>query len=237
MRSRVWVAIALCLAAALLLWREDGDGSASARQRLILDQDFDGARLDRSVWSTCSLVAAKRLHDRDQRRARVRTCRGQVRPHRGSCDLIADRRASRGQGGRTYPYASGMISSGPPAGSHRPKFAFRYGRAEIRARVPSGNGTVVGVLAVAGQAGVQAGDRRDGDLRRPAPRSREMHLHYRDRDGREHAPGKEAADPRLRAGWHTFAVDWRPGKLVWLIDGVKRLAGHGQRRARTSRCT
>jgi beta-glucanase (GH16 family) len=49
-----------------------------------------------------------------------------------------------------------------------------------------------------------------------------MHLHYRRTDGSQAAPGRHWRDKRLTSGWHTFAVDWRPGRLVWLIDGRPR---------------
>ena len=35
--------------------------------------------------------------------------------------------------------------------------------------------------------------------------------------------GTSWTDRGLRSGWHTFAVDWQPGRLIWLIRLVDGL--------------
>jgi beta-glucanase (GH16 family) len=231
MRSSVVVAAAICVAVALLFWRADNDGRAAPRGRLILNQGFGGSHLDRSVWGTCYWWRRSgcTIASNNELEAYFP---GQVRSRRGVLSLIADRRDSPGQGGRVFPYASGMISSGPRAGSRRPKFAFRYGRAEIRARVPTGKG-LWSAFWLLPASRVSKPEIDVFEIYGDQPSVANLHLHFRDHNGREHAPGKEVADSRLRAGWHTFSVDWRPGSLVWRIDGVRRWRVRGRAVPRT----
>jgi beta-glucanase (GH16 family) len=54
------------------------------------------------------------------------------------------------------------------------------------------------------------------------PATVHMHFHYRGRGGRPVDKGNTWTSPGLAAGWHRFAIDWRPGVLRWLIDGTER---------------
>jgi beta-glucanase (GH16 family) len=228
MRRRVVVLGALAAAGFVgVAWagRDEGEQARSER-RLVLREDFDGRRLDRRRWNTChwwarggcTIASNNELEWYLPEQARLR---------RGRLRLVAERRTVRGSDGRDYPYASGMISSGPRPGRRRAKFAFRYGRAAIRARVPAGRGLwsafwllpasreskpEIDVMEVIGQR----------------PDTVEMHLHWRREDGEVERRGKEWRQPSLRRGWHTFAIDWRPGRLAWLIDGVVRWRVRGR---------
>jgi beta-glucanase (GH16 family) len=200
--------------------------SLPARHELVLREDFGHSTLNRRLWSTCHWWASGgcTIASNHELEWYVPT---QVRPGRGRLRLIATRRRVRGTDGRTYPYVSGMISSGPPRGSRRPKFAFRYGRAEIRARVPSGPGLWSAFwLLPARRESTPEIDVMEVLGRRPG--TVEMHLHYRRRNGSEGSFGKHWSDERLRSGWHTYGVDWRPGRLVWLVDGRPRWAVTGR---------
>ena len=46
--------------------------------------------------------------------------------------------------------------------------------------------------------------------------------HWRNADGSPGDRGTSFAGPDFSADWHVFAVDWRPGALVWYVDGVER---------------
>jgi beta-glucanase (GH16 family) len=61
-----------------------------------------------------------------------------------------------------------------------------------------------------------------------------MHLHYRGRGGRERVRGAKLKRGSLQSGWHRFGIDWRPGRLAWLVDGAVRfrLTGHAVPRQR-----
>lgn len=195
------------------------DRAAAGGHRVLLYDGFDGTRLDRNSWNTCHWWAGDGCTIASNNELEWYKAR-QVRVRDGILSLVAERRLSH-HDGRAYRFASGMISSGPPHHSRVAKFAFRYGKAEIRANVPNGRGIwpafwllpesrrslpEIDVMEIIGQNADNVS----------------MNFHYRTASGRELAPGGNSYEPGLTAGWHTFAVNWRPGKLVWLIDGVPR---------------
>ena len=122
---------------------------------------------------------------------------------------------------------SGMINSGPRFESTRSKFAFRYGRAVIRARTPAGRGLWPTFwLLPANRRAVPEIDILEMFGHKPATAM--MFLHYRGREGRLKRRGDQWTSRALRSGWHRYAINWRRGKLVWLIDGVPRFRVEGR---------
>jgi beta-glucanase (GH16 family) len=202
-----------------------GGGEGSSPSRLIFREDFNGSRLAAKRWNTCFWWASggctnAGTHERQWYR------RSQVKVGSGALSLVADRRTVRGSDGHTYRYVSGMISSGPPHGSRRSKFAFRYGRVEFRARTPAGRGLWPALwLLAANRKPTPEIDVLEMFGQRPARAM--MFLHYRDANRRLQRRGGHWTSPSLRSGWHTYAIDWRPRKLVWLIDGVPRFQVKG----------
>ena len=205
------------LAAACGLALAGRDAGSDAPPRLAFRDDFDGQRPSRRRWSTCHWWARRGCTIASNHELEW-YLPGQVRVRRGKLRLVAERRRVRGSDGNIHPYRSGMISSGPPPGSSRPKFAFRYGRAEIRARVPAGKGlwSAFWLLPANRESKPEIDVMEVLGHRR---HTLEMHLHYRDGD-QVRQRGREWK--HLRPGWHTFAVDWRPGRLTWLLDGEVR---------------
>ena len=222
-RAALFLLLVASLAAFGFAAREVGiasDLAASARPKLLMREDFRGSHVKRSRWNTCYWWARRGCTISSNHELEWYVPE-QVHVRGGVLRLVAERRDVRGSDGRVHPYVSGMISSGPRNDSTKPKFAFRYGKAKIRARVPAGRGLwpafwllpasrkskpEIDVMEVLGQS----------------PETVHMHLHYRNRQGEVTDRGAQWTDPDLRSGWHTFAVRWRPRKLVWLIDGVPR---------------
>jgi beta-glucanase (GH16 family) len=196
------------------------EAGAATGSTVLFRDDFDGRRLAPERWNTCYWWASTGCtnygtHERQW------YLPGQVRLRSGVLNLVAERRSVLASDGRTYPYVSGMVSSGPPYESTRSKFAFRYGRAVIRARTPAGRGLWPAFwLLAANRTPIPEIDILEIFGDRPATAL--MFLHYRDRNGRKARRGGRWTSPALRSGWHRYAVDWRPGKLVWRIDGVPR---------------
>jgi beta-glucanase (GH16 family) len=184
--------------------------------RLVFDEEFDGSRLDRRRWSTCYWWG--------RRGCTIGTDgeREWYQPHqvvvsRGTARLIATRRRIRGADGRTYPFVSGMISTGPPPGRRAPKFAFRYGWVQARIRVPSGRGLwptfwllpadrsdlpEIDVMEMLGQTADQV----------------HLHLHFA-RARQESVVGVVRRVPPAPGRWHVYGIDWAPGRLTWTLDG------------------
>ena len=210
----------------------DADVSAATGPRLVLREDFDGSDLNRARWNTCYWWAPHGCTISSNHELEWYLPE-QVRAHGGVLELVAARRSVRGSDGHTYPYVSGMISSGPPYGSSKPRFAFRYGTAKIRARVPLGTGLWPAFwLLPANRHSIPEIDVME--ILGQSPETVHMHLHYRNRQGEVTQRGAQWTDPGLRSGWHTFAIRWRPRRLVWVIDGVPRwrVRGHAVPRRR-----
>ena len=123
--------------------------------------------------------------------------------------------------GGTYP--SGIVTTGgtwSPAVA--PQFAFTYGYAEMRATFPPGIHAWPAFWLLA----VQHGNPFEIDVvegQGATPRRDFMTLHYPVAGGKSAADGGWFDAPGSLAGSsHTYAVDWRPGEVIWYLDGVER---------------
>jgi beta-glucanase (GH16 family) len=188
--------------------------------KLVFNDNFNGSRLNASRWSTCYWWAAGGCTIATNHELEW-YLPGQVQLRNGTAQLVVARRSVRGSDGRTYPFVSGMISSGPTPGSRTPKFAFRYGWAEARMRIPAGPGLWPAFwLLPANESDLPEIDVMEIDG--SAPDVVMMHLHDGGPGGNEAVQASDWTQPSLTGGWHTFAIDWTPGHLAWLVDGVVR---------------
>jgi len=116
---------------------------------------------------------------------------------------------------RQQPYLSGSITTFN-------KFTMRYGYVEMRAKMPRGRGMWPAFWLL---------HANDND-RRPEIDVVEMlghqtdlvyHTYHRfDNGNLVSTPSFRAYGPDYSADFHTYAVRWEPGVLVWLVDGVER---------------
>jgi beta-glucanase (GH16 family) len=114
----------------------------------------------------------------------------------------------------TYNYTSGMIASWG-------KFSQRYGYFEARLRIPKGRGLWPAFWLLPASTGwppeldimENLGHRPDKIF---------MTNHYIGLNGAHLMAGSYYIGPDYSADFHTFAADWRPGLIVWYIDGIER---------------
>ena len=221
MSGRIRAALIVCVLAVpatgvLAAVRHDVPRSAG---RLILDDEFSGSSLDTAHWRTCYWWATTGCTNAGNQELEWYVP-GQVQVGGGIVRLIAARRLTRGGNGHVYPFASGMISSGPSE-QGPPRFAFRYGRVEARILVPSGPGLWSAFWML-------PADRQDlpeidaMETVGGTPDSVSMHVHYRGAGGKEIDMGSSWRYPSTAGGWHEFGIDWTPDRLEWLIDGKVR---------------
>jgi len=110
-------------------------------------------------------------------------------------------------------YTSGVISS-------YPQFSFTYGYAEIRAKLPSGEGLWPAFWLL-------ASDQKSSheidvfELIGNDPNTIYMTLHYDTPSGSQHVQGSYNG-PDFSQGFHIYAVDWEPSEIVWFVDGMER---------------
>ncbi len=113
------------------------------------------------------------------------------------------------------PYLSGALTT------HN-KFTMRYGYVEMRAKLPRGRGLWPAFWLL---------HNNDYD-RRPEIDVVEMlgsqsnlvyHTYHHYENGQlKSTPSYEAWGPDYSADFHTYAVRWEPGLIVWYVDGVER---------------
>ncbi len=136
----------------------------------------------------------------------------------GIVRLRAQQRAVTASDGTKYEYTSGMLSS-------KDKFQFQYGYMEMRARVPQGRAMWPSFFTLPAvpryfPPEIDVLEYLGNDTTRAY-----MTYHY---DGQEALSVTRTVQsvyeyqPGFNDGYHTYAVDWQPGVVIWYIDGIER---------------
>ncbi len=173
--------------------------------KLTFADEFNGSSLDRSKWID-SYPDNVRTHSNNEQQYYAPDgyeVRG------GVLRLKAVRRQMGGM-----PYTSGMVTT-------YGKFAQKYGWFEIRARFPRGKGMwpafwllpddkswppEIDILEILGHQ----------------PNKVYLTNHYRLANGRHEGKGDSYNGPDFSAGYHTFAIEWKPDEILWYVDGIVR---------------
>lgn len=198
----------------------DPDLRLSGDWFLVFRDEFDGTAVDPLRWTDCYWWAVDGCTNLGNSELQWYLPEQRTVTD-GSLVLRAQRESVTTPDG-TYAYRSGMVTTGrteddPDAA---PRFAFTYGFVEVRARVPTGAGLwpAVWLLPASHES------RPEIDIMESLGNRAhvvEMHLHTIDADGERVSYGAEREDLGLASGWHTYAVDWRPEAVVWLVDGIE----------------
>ena len=197
------------------------DGSPPGTSPVLLfREEFNGASLDASKWHTCFWWASETCTIETNNELELYV-RENVQVANGLLRLRAQRGDAVGWNGKTYPYTSGMVMTGGRKGEKQPGFAFRYGYAEARIKVPRGQGLwpAFWMLPVAYTWPPEIDVM---EINGAQPRVHSMHHHWTSADGQDENRGASWTGPDFSANWHRFGVDWRPDALVWYVDGVER---------------
>jgi beta-glucanase (GH16 family) len=129
--------------------------------------------------------------------------------------------------GATFPYTSGMISTGPPAYEEPARRDFTYGYVEARLRLPQGQGLWPAFWLLPSSQE----SRPEIDVIETLghdPARAEMHYHAVVDDEEVSVGDDQVLDGLDDGDWHTFAVDWSPGRITWVIDGAARYEVTGE---------
>lgn len=192
-------------------WREPG-------WNLVFGDEFEGGGLDGARWVTCYWWAIDGCAIGTNGELEWYQP-ANVRVTDGALHLEARREQVTTPDGELRAFTSGMVSSGRATSNQEeaPRFAFTYGRAEIRAQIPVGQGLwpafwllpldhesrpEIDVMEILGHD--------TGTLR--------MHYHYTE-DGERASLGRNLSAGDLAVGWHTYTIEWAPQALVWYLDG------------------
>jgi beta-glucanase (GH16 family) len=193
-----------------LVWRDEFEGAAidTTKWGFDLGAGFstDGGKTVLVGWGNNEL----QCYTRDSANVRVRSGVLQIRALRESRDGCA--------------YTSARLKTRRADGSAL--FAQRYGRFEFRARLPLGQGMwpalwmlpqdeAYGTWAASGEIDVM-------EARGQTPSTVLGTLHYGAQWPKNTFTSQDYILPRggTIADWHTYAVEWEPGRMRWYVDGV-----------------
>lgn len=175
--------------------------------KLTFDDEFDGNVLNTQKWTPADPWGHERNHELQ---AYVKDA-FEVRD--GVLRIQAEKRNAF-YSGKERAYTSGMMTT-------RGKFSQKYGRFEIRCRVPKGKGMwpafwllpdapgwppEIDVLEILGHE----------------PDKVYTTQHFRNAQTRHGSHGGSWVGPDFSAGFHDFALEWSPQAIVWFVDGVER---------------
>lgn len=197
----------------------------SGNWNLVFDDEFNETSLDTTKWTPCFRWGTNA------------GCNSSTTPQswylpsnvivsNGTLKLKAQNQPIT-ENGTTYPYTSGMISTGPwDKTRSAAKFALIYGYMEIRAKVPKGQGLWPGFWTLPTDANwppeIDASEIITGGGFTTYTNT--MSYHYIDAtsDTNQSSGAIWTSPVDLASGFHVYAVDWEPHGIHWYIDGVER---------------
>jgi beta-glucanase (GH16 family) len=170
---------------------------------LKFNDDFNGGTLDKTKWST--VYPSGNGGEQQYYGPKAFSISN------SKVSIIATKTPSNG-----YPYTSGIVIS-------RGKFAQEYGRFEVRAELPKGQGywPAIWLLPVT----PKFPDEID-IMEMLGNKTTLMYMsnHYRGTDGLVHSLTKPTTlNVDYSTGFHTFEVIWSSNQISWYVDGVIQL--------------
>jgi len=175
--------------------------------KLTFQDEFNGQALDLQKWNPNDPWG------RERNRELQAYVKDAFEVANGILRIKAEKREAT-YGGKQRSFTSGMMTT-------YGKFSQQYGRFEIRCRIPKGKGIwpafwllpdplawppEIDVLEILGHE----------------PGKIYMTHHFRDEQRQHKSDGHSWSGPDFSAGFHEFAVEWSPERIVWFVDGVER---------------
>ncbi len=175
--------------------RPDGPGGAWA---LVFSDHFAGTNLDTSKWSTCYYWGCTNGGNNELEFYQA----SQVAVHDGTASLTVVPDQADGKG-----YVSGLLSS-------YGKFSFRYGYAQIVAKLPRGRGlwSAFWTEPESGAWPPEIDVMEDWAQLRTVS----FYVHFGSANLSDSA---NVYLPTASSAFHTYGVDWEPGSVSWYVDG------------------
>ncbi|MFF8511025.1 family 16 glycosylhydrolase [Streptomyces sp. NPDC015492] len=188
--------------------------------RLVMSDDFDGDELDDRTWTTCYdwNKGGCTNSGNDELQWYLPE---QVSVGDGELTLTAERRATRGSDDQTYPWTSGMISTGRDDWYAEPRRTFTYGYFEAAIRIPAEAGMFPAFWMMPASRFTPP----ELDIMEFLATTQEvsMYVHWREPDGDEERQSGTYGPVDFPARFHVFGLLWERDQLVWYVDDVERL--------------
>ncbi|HSX32389.1 MAG TPA: glycoside hydrolase family 16 protein [Candidatus Saccharimonadales bacterium] len=193
--------------------------------KLIFSDDFNGLALNPSKWTTCYDWAASTAtgctnFGNDESEWYLPQ---QVRVANGSLQLQALKQDTPGTDklgyAKTYPYMSGMVSTGKRSPNTPAKWVNTYGYYEARMNAPAGK-AIWPAFWLLPQGTEWPPEIDIMELLGDKP-DQLLHTYFwKDTQGQQAKDSLTYTAPSdLTNEWHTYALDWQPNKITWYLDG------------------
>lgn len=203
MRFRAIVILVACCVLAALAWAAT---PVEGHWKLVWGDEFDGRRLDLTKWTVAD-TSGRAMYA------------GEMNFY--NPDDVAMREGKLVLRTRDYPdgkhvtppYSSGRIST-------ERKFSFLYGRVDVRAKLPGTKGLWPAIWLLPAD-GSWPPEIDVMELLGHLPRRDFMTFHWGTRRAQQQDQSKFDG-PDFTADYHIFSMEWSPGQIRWLIDGVER---------------
>ncbi|MFJ1702659.1 family 16 glycosylhydrolase [Kitasatospora sp. NPDC088346] len=190
--------------------------------RQVFRDDFNGTALNGADWVTCydwNRAGCTNAGNHEEQWYQP----GQVSLAGGSLVLDAERRDTAGSDGKTYPWTSGMVSTGRDTWTGTPRHTFTYGYFAAAIRLPAapeGFFPAFWLIPAATRGtppelDVAEFPGTDGFV--------DMNVHWRTPSGGDDRVGHRYQPPGgFGGGTRVFAMDWEPDAVTWYVDGVQQ---------------
>lgn len=197
-------------------------GPASGSWQIVLDDEFDGEDLDEGLWVTCYWWDRNGCTNLGNSELEWYLPE-QVSTQDGALVLRAERGGVIGWEGATFPYRSGMVTTGRATSDldEEPRFSFQYGFVEVRARVPRGQGLWAALWLLP----ITHDSKPEVDIFEvlgDEPAVATAHVHWRGADGDSENTGHRWREVDLSEDYHIYGLEWNSDELIWYIDGIER---------------
>jgi len=203
----VTIIIGLLVAASLL----HAEPPKLAGYKLVFDDEFDGDKVDTAKWNLRDPWELERNQELQAYVPDAFEVKG------GILHIRAEQRP-RKYAGKDRPYTSGMMTT-------LEKFAQKFGRFEVRCRVPKGKGLWPAAWLLP-QPLAWPPEIDILEILCHEPGKIYMTHHWMDADDKgkpkRGSDGGEWKGPDFSEDFHVFAVDWTPESIAWSVDGVER---------------
>ena len=112
-------------------------------------------------------------------------------------------------------YTSGAVQT-------QGKFNFLYGKAEMRAKLPAGQGIFPAFWMMPDKEDTWLPEIDILEMLGHLPNEIWMVTHWLDATGTLKSDANNFKGPDFSKDFHTFSIEWTPDSIVWLIDGIER---------------
>ena len=180
-----------------------------AKWELVWREEFGGEKLDETRWTRCGRGRSDWNNTMSNDRRLAKTGDG-VLHLRG---IVNDKK-----GEDAVPYLTGGVTS-------RGKYAFRYGKVQIRARFKCAQGAWPALWMLGAEKGWPAGGEIDlmEHLNFDDKVYQTVHSEYTVKIDKTNTPKKSGTGEIKRDDWNTYGCEWDAERIVFTVNGERTL--------------